>query len=403
MRTPAEPPALEARTATLGEELRERLESVLSELPKGRSGPQELARALALDKVLTSRVLKALRSKDPIGVVRHLPGPDPLNRFAKAARRRGAAAETVKALESSIGRFQEFIRNDVGDRSALDTLISSWLPEAKAEFELRRRQSAFKAMSQLKGAAADNNLGTVVLHPSEDGEHVDVVWVFGLLGLRRLRPGVPVKLNSRRESGEKRARHPTTLGGLPITDPQALRLDQFCHDPPAEIEVDQVGDRVQYLLGGNGFGARARTDLILAEVNLAEMRREIPRAEGRQAYVFAEVGTPSHSVVLDVIVSKELYSGAPQLYVYDTALEGIASPNDRARDIDREELTRIVTPLESDPRAWRIPEIPAYVELCDHVLRSMKWSATDFQLYRARVEYPLYGSQLVMTFDASQG
>ncbi len=391
---------LEARINDVGRSLGESLNAVLDALPDGRRGPQRLGQALGLDKVLISRLLKAARSRDPMAVTYHLPGPEPLRRFVRAARRGGVDVELTARAQAAVAEFEELIRHDAGDRGALDAMISAWLPEAREEFELRRRQSAYKALSHLKGVSAEVNLGTVLLHPSEDGDNLDVVWVVGLLGLRRLRAGVNVKLTSRRSSGEQSERQPLTLDGRPVEDLQGLRLDAFCDAPPAPVEVRRAGETTQYLLGGDDFGPRSAVDLILAEVNYSEMARFVPAGSGRKGFVFAEVGTPCRSLLFDVLVHDDVYPGAtPSLAVYDTALEGVASVNDPGRDIDRIEVSETFGWLGRGTGGLRTPDAPHYTDLVGHVLESTGWDGERFRAYRHRIEYPLYGSQVVAVFQ----
>jgi hypothetical protein len=72
-----------------------------------------------------------------------------MNPFAPVTKTRagsfGADAEEV------VRRFEMLICQEAGDRSALDTLISGWLLEARSVFDLRRKQSEFRATSQLLG------------------------------------------------------------------------------------------------------------------------------------------------------------------------------------------------------------------------------------------------------------
>jgi len=400
---PAGPVAagVRARIATVGERLGRTHLAVLAGLPDAEQGPQALARALGVDKVFASRLLKALRpGRDPLAVVYHAPGPEPLRRFLRAARRRGADPGAVAAAEEAVDGFRELIRRDAGDRSGLDAMLSAWLPEARAEFELRRKQTAFRAQSELKGVSADTNLATVFLHPSDDGVHLDVVWLIGLLGLRRLRPGAAVKFATRRMAPEPRPRAPRTLAGDPAEGLEGLRLDAFCFAPPARLEMSRAGDVVHYTLGGEAFGPRAAVDLVLGEVNRAEMPRRVPAGSGRKGYVFAEVGTPCRRLLFDVFVHREVYPGAePSLVIYDTVLDGVADINDPTRDIDRLDMDESLRPLGTDARALRAEEMPRYTDLVAHVLDRLGWDAGDLSAWRCRIDHPLYGSQVAVTFD----
>ena len=179
------PSDFEDRISDLGTRLRDTLVAVLDSLGLTGQGPQHLAKRLSLDKVLMSRLLKAARCLDPIAVTHLTPGPEPLRRFFKAARRRGAKPDLIAAGERAVDEFHGLIREEFGDRSSLDAMLSSWLPQVRHEFELRRKQAAFKALSQLKGVSVRKNFGTVLLHPSEEGHRIDVVWIVGLLGIQR--------------------------------------------------------------------------------------------------------------------------------------------------------------------------------------------------------------------------
>lgn len=391
-REPLAPSSGRARITRLGEDLRTSLQALLAAFPAGAGGPQALAEAAGTNKVFTSRLQKALRQGSAAGVVYHLPGPEPLRRFVAALEALDVPTPAVAAAAHAVEAFARAIREEAGSRSEWNAMVSAWLPDSHDEFETRRRQAAFKAISELKGVSADLNLGTVLLHPSEDGAHVDVLWVMGLLGLRRLRPGAAVKLATRRQSAGAHERHPEELGGL-------LRLDAFCQAPPAPLEARHVGETVHYLLGDSGFGVRSAVDLLVAERNLAEMPRYQPRGSGRSNYVFAEAGTPARALIFDIFVHQDLYPGVrPELGVYDTALEGVADPNDPARDLDRLRTSDRIQMLGRDDDGLGIPEMPGYRDMLRKVFAQAGWPRADFDAWRVRCEYPLHGSQVCVSF-----
>ena len=232
----------EQAVARIGLALRQDVTGVLEEVFEHEPSPQSLVRTLKIDKVLASRVLKALRAKDPIAVVFRMPGPEPIRRVLRRSQKAGADESTVAAAQETVDRFEDVIRS-AGDRSSLDAIVSSWLPEARRDFQLRRKQPVFKAMSQLKGVMANTTLATALLHPAEDGQKIDIVWVLGLLGFQRLRPGVKAKLATRRIAQEGSPRHPYNLSGERIHTVDDARLDQFCEAMPAPVAVREVRRR----------------------------------------------------------------------------------------------------------------------------------------------------------------
>ncbi|HMQ14819.1 MAG TPA: hypothetical protein PKC49_02490 [Phycisphaerae bacterium] len=349
--------------------------------------------------MLASRTLRAVAHRDPFAILYAAPGPEPLRRLVRMLEKRGVEPAIIAQAMAAVDELERVTRDEAGDRSALEALLSAWLPEARAEFELRRKQAAFRAISELRGVSVDTDLATVLLHPSSDGVHDDVVWLFGKLGLRRLRAGSSVKFATRRLTSSEPPRRPQTLDGASVSGFDGLRLNEFCSAPLPPLDVQQAGEVVHYTLGDIGIGPKSAVDLVFAEVNRAELPRRLASDPGRKRHVFAEVATPTRLLIFDVLVARGVFPGEPALYVYDTAFDGIANVNDAARDIDRLDTCESVLPLGQGIAKCRAAELPRYVELLRHVCERLDWNPDGFRGYRCRIEYPLYGTQVVMAFD----
>lgn len=402
---------LEVRIAKVGDELLSSLSAALKVNGSGGAsggkgeGPQALAKRLGVDKVLASRVLKAVRSTDPMSVVHRAPGPEPLRRIVRALAKRGVEADVIRSANAAIDEFERLIREDIGDRSSLDAILSAWAPEARREFELRRKQAAFRAMSQLKGAEMGTLLATAMLAPSAQAERkLDVVWINGAFGLRRLRPGAGVKFATRRLSGKDGDRRPRTLGGEPVEGLDRLILEEFCSVPPPRLVAQKVGEVVHYTLGEDAFGPGSEVDLVFAEANLAELDMYRQAGSTRKRYAFAEVSTPSRAMQFDCFVHEDaLPQGEPTLKIYDTSFEGVADVNDPAREIDRLDLLERIEPLGTGMSMVRSADASRYTELLRLACSSMGWDGSRFRGFRCRIEYPIYGSQVAMAFDPPEG
>ena len=183
-----------------------------------------------------------------------------------------------------------------------------------------------------------------------------------------------------------------------MEDLEGLRLDDFCDSPPAKLEVRSGGDVVHYLLAEGSYGRRHVHDLLLAEVNMGEMPNT--PAPGRRGYVFAEVSTPSRSLLFDVLLHEDVYPGlTPELMLFDTTSDGVVDVNDPARAIDRFDLAESIVPLGQGRQRLRVPDVPAYMELVSHVEQSLGWNLEEFRSFRCRIDYPVHGSQVVAAFD----
>ena len=267
---PSPEPTLESKVADVGRTLAKRLGRVVDNVAGKPQGPVSLAKVVGVHKGFCSRVLRAAASRDPIAVVQLMPGVEPMLTFAHAAGKKGVPAKLVDELIRSLQDFDELIRTEAGDRSGFDAIIASWLPEVRGEFELRRKQAIFRAMSQLKGKAAHTYIATPIVYPTRVGDRLDLVWVFAHLQLQRLRPGVAVHFASRRiarphgDSTTQRVRHPKTLEGKDIEGADGLLLPEYCSRPTPKLNVRTAGDIAEYSLADASYGRRSMCDLVIA-------------------------------------------------------------------------------------------------------------------------------------------
>ena len=390
--------SIEVRFSRAGESLLEGLTRVIEQVPGSDSGPQRLAGELGVDKVLASRLLKALRSPDSMSVLHRAPGPEPLRRVLKASAKHGVNPELIAQASQAVDNFEELIRSEIGDRSALEAILSAWVPEARREFELRRKQAAFRAMSQLKGAQAEVYAETAIFAPSADNEHIDVVWIKCLVNLQRLRPGVRIKFTSRRavESGDSRL--PRSLSGDPIERATDATLSDYSSAPTPELTPVRAGEMMHYLLEGDEFGSAHSTTLVTCEVNRAEIPRYIEDTT-RKAWASSDINIPSRRLQFDALVHEDLYPGAhPELLIYDTAINGQADINDRQRDIDRLDLLEHVEHLGSGLDRFASSHVPRSRKLLSEVFDTLGYDASRTRGYRVVSDYPIYGSQYAMCF-----
>jgi hypothetical protein len=131
--------ALEVRIVRSGDDLLRSLTALMDTIPGKPQGPQALADTLGIDKVLASRMLKAVRAADPIAALHRMPGPEPLRRVVNAAGTLGAPAELIASASAAVADFEQLIRQEFGDRGSLDAIVSGWIPQARREFEIRRK------------------------------------------------------------------------------------------------------------------------------------------------------------------------------------------------------------------------------------------------------------------------
>ena len=343
-----------------------------------RAGPQALATAVGVDKVLTSRLLKMLRHDNPIATVYHAPGPDPLHRFVRAAGRRGVPRELTRPASAAIDELETLIQQDAGDRSSLDAILAVWLPEEQGGFELRRKQSAFRAMSLLRGSACETALTTAIVMPTGDGIHTNTAWIMGMLGVHRLRPGGRATYTIRSVTKAERDRTQRTLDGKPLGNPEDVRLDEWCVRPPSPINIKTVGngeeEAVYYMLGGTGFGVASATDFLVGQLTMAS--GFLVRPDDRVPFLFSEAPIAARRLVFDAFIHHGARRSPPKLKLHDTSYGGIVDPNDPMRDEDELMLADEITPLSTSIAP--LPELPKYNSLLTTLMEKQGFRTDEF-------------------------
>lgn len=397
---PSAPNQIDRQIARVCLDLVHALERLIAQVGQGPVRPQELARRLNLNKSLASRLCRVVRSADPVAAAHLMPGPEALRMVLEAARRSMPSGDpTVPVLDRAIGAFEELIRRDLGDRAALDALLSETIPEARERFEMTNKQAAFRAMANLKAVRAELQLTTVFVHPGLDPGALDCVTLAGLLGLRRLRPGALVQVYSEHLDPLADRDLRETLDGRMVEGVQELLLREHCTQPPPRLETRRDGRRVIYCVGGNGVGLHSAVDLVFAERQRGWLRRYRIPGGHPTAGAAATIDQPTATLLFDMFVHRDAWPGVePQLFIYDTVIRGTAHPEDITRTVDRLDLLESIRPLGWGLSKARAADVPRYLDMLEHVCRSMSWEPDALRGYRCRIRYPIYGTQICMSF-----
>jgi len=391
---------VEARIANVGRQLSDCFNRVLRELPGRPTRPNELVEVLGVNRSISGRVLSATESSEPLSVVHTIPGPDPLRKLLRAARRKGVDAGLIGEAEQTVRELELLIRDVAGDRPALDAIISSLLPQARSKFELNAKYTVFRGTSLIKGAMAETWVHTAIVHPSATSEaHHDVAHLYGTLGLRRLRPNVGIKFTYQQFGTPMQPCR--TLDGRPVEQSDGTDLDQFCTLQPATMSQEITGNGAVFALAGEAIGPQSAVDKIIGELRPQAMGRFAADAERNRKSLFVAPCVPVKALVFDVLLHESVYSGSePALMIYDTTIEGMASVNDPVRDADRLDLRESIMVLGRDVRQFELEEMPHYIDMLRHAGATLGWDLAAFRGYRCTIQYPMHGSQVCMVFAA---
>lgn len=388
------------RASGVGRQLASASASFLASLRTPIRTASDLIKAAGVNKDLASRFLNALGKHDPLAVVYYMPGVESLRRLSRGARARSGDPEAIRAFEEAIDAYEQFLQDEVGGRHALDAIASAWLPEARERFEATSRQMAYRAAANLRGVECQTVLSTMIIHPGADPERYDGIALFAQVGLRRLRPSVPLTISTFDHRDDTAGRPAYTLDGRPIRhdDPMAEVLTRFGRTEPPPMRAVRSGSCTAFQLVGDALGADTASDIVFGEYTPGLYRRWAMRPDDIAAHMYP-VETPAQRLVQDVLVHPEVWDGRPpELMLYNACVRGTALPYDRSRDTDRVDLLDTARHIGDGVSCCRVAEMPGYVALLRWACEQRGWDPDRLRVFRCDSRYPVYGVQYVMAF-----
>ncbi len=384
-------------TLVLGK-LQMALSDLLRAAPESTRTASEVERALGVDYKLSWQVHRIATVKNPLAGGANVPARVSMQKLLHAAARRRIPGGIISRVADAFDAFERLMESEAGDRSELDAMLASFVPESREKRELEIKRAAFKAQSQLKSVTMDAQVGAFLLHPSGDGQMVDRATFSAYVGLRRLRPGAHIGFST------ISATSPTSVvqtidGGSPDTG-HSILLPQYCSKPTPRFEVHRFGTHTRYSVAGSDVGVSAAVQLVMAELRRGAMKR-FRQPDGRSmSGVMNTTDIPMKRQTTDIFLHRDVYPGSlPEFAVFDTVPRGLATAlDDPAREIDRIPFEESVRPLVGGLEHAGLAHVPEYMDMLGSVCRKLGWDPSEFRGFRLDVLYPVYGAQYMIGF-----
>lgn len=347
----------------------------------------------------------AMSSSDPLAVAYALPGPVPLRIFLDASIGHGPSLAAIQDARDAVTEFEGFLNEHFEDRGELDALLGTLLHDARRRSESAAKQAMFRGAVGIKGVSCEVSVVSFLIHPSQTRPGwCDTAMLGGMIGLRRLRPQVPVEYTS--ELTSDRVGTPIALGEREPVDPAASGteplLRQFCSPEQLPVEAIFGRERVTYRLTGDGIGRNSAVNLMLSEFYPSNHPMVRVADHATRRWVYATIEQPSRRLVLDMFVHRNVWARhRPRLEMYDTSIHGLSDPAIPDHAGRRLDLAEVIEELGQGLACARHKSLPRYTDALDHVAAKRGWNAGDFTAYRCEILYPMYGSQVCMVFDLS--
>src|SRR6185503_7033457 len=171
-------------------------------------------------------------------------------------------------------------------------------------------------------------------------------------------------------------------------------LEQFCSKPMPEIQVSPRGQVAHYTLIGDTVGMRSSANVVHA--TLMPAKRDLYRsADSQKSAVVVGMSMPARKFIFDVLLHEGVFPGQePTLELRQTV--GVFNRDD---DADRFDVIESIQPLGKGIPRFRAADSQDYQDILHHVCEHRQWDSNKLRGYRCQIEYPVYSSEIAMTFD----
>ncbi|MEO1009155.1 MAG: hypothetical protein AAFX79_11355 [Planctomycetota bacterium] len=400
---PAAPSELDREVVDAVIGLRSAYVDLLADIPRNDAGAIGVERALGISKKLAWQVYRVATAEDPVAAGARVPGRAATRQLLAAASRAGVEAAVIDRVSAATEGFHGVVEEFADDRSTFDLMVRSVTGDGLATHDAELKRTAYRANRELAGRCCDVDVFTLLVHPGDAPGTMDFCSLRGLVGLRRLRPEVPLVVSRHRfDRGEghvqpREAVFPEPGEGLP-----SGLVRPFCSEPLPAIEQHTGRDGyTRFIAQTSSLGPRSAVTCFLAD-----RTRNLPvRSPDGAAAIghIHEIATPARVLYQDMLVHERLLHEAahgpiePQLRILARRPEEIAWPGDdvgvqlplRERTIRSASATKVLG----------VAELGRYRDLVAHVAGGLGWDLDRFVLLRTRVEHPVLHSLVWMRVD----
>ncbi|MFH1747314.1 MAG: hypothetical protein ABIG44_09760 [Planctomycetota bacterium] len=413
---PANSVSLAEEIPSVTQRVRAALARVVEALPTPVRRAKDLEEALILQTTLAWKVFNLIYGQGPIPDAKHIPGTSAFESFLRSANAAGVSPDLVDAARRARNDFEQLVRIHAGDRSSFDMMLAGCTTEGQQRIAIKHRKEAFRGNSYILGRQAKAQFKAFFVVPSADGRRLDGAILRGFVGLRRLRPDIPISISYSMvfKPAEQTDGVASRTPAAPATDPGSQRrevdptrkreplapvsvntdgsysaplLESFCSQPMPDIRrVEHPVGFFEDILVDDTIGETGRVTCALAEVvRAAEPRYATPG--DRTARYVDTFAIPSEVAVIDLYLGDEVaVIGEPTFTLFATsplrAWPNAQAEHDRLHLLEQPTLIGQGIHLASDP------DVPRYGEMVQHVLDRLGWDAARFRHYRMRLRYP---------------
>jgi hypothetical protein len=367
--------------------------------------PQEVSRQFKLDKSLTWKISKILRSDDAFDVVSLIPGAEGITRLLNAMTAAGASGVVTERVRSAMREFDTMVQRHAGDRATLDLVLDSMHPGASMQ---ESRRLAFLGNSGILGLQTRVRFATRIIAPSRDNPScLDFALITGVRDLRRLRGTAswPIYRFTQFKDDLTSAELSGSTTPLEDHEPRSQTGSQsnwlmpsWCSSQIPSIRVRRVGNSMIYELVEGPVGRTGETNLTFGYLDRGAVSR-FATDKDKQGHFATGLTTPSETMLIDFFVHRSL----PELEQLQsrivTTIPGLAG---------EAAICELPIPVQFSRLAGRPPQAVTQLMSDYHKLiawvfernaERCGWDASEFYGMRMTIEHPPLHATVLSSYD----
>ncbi len=359
--------------------------------------PQEVSRRFRLDKSLTWKFSKILRSEHGLDVVSLIPGSEGVTRLLTAMAAAGANEQRIEKVRAAMREFDAMVLTHAGDRATLDLYLDSMHPSATMQ---ESRRLAYLGNSGILGLQTRVRFATRIIAPSEtDPSRLDLALVTGVRDLRRLRPLAPWPIYRFTRFKEDLTLEPFARTVSPLEPVEGVGevdwlMRSWCSSPMPSVRRRDAEESVVYELVDGPVGRTGEANLTFGYVERSAVPRYATAAD-RHGQFMTGISLPTEVTLLDIFFHRELPEVERSEARFVTQFPGVGG------DAGLAELPIPLTfmPLRGRPTHAATPLMGDYAQLMESVFETCRWDPQEFGAIRLVIEHPPLHSSVFASYD----
>lgn len=378
------------------------IRAVYSALSLDIEKPQDVARALDLDKNLTWKVSRMALLTDPLAAAALVPGTEAIRILTQALIEADAPAAMIESLRTAADGFESMVEVHAGDRPSLQVLLDG--RSANADLE-QSRKLAFRGLAGLWGIQARVRSMIACVKPSEDDAGMlDLAIVGGLHDVRRMRQldGWPLFRFQAYKGAEY---EPVAMDGIEPLEPASsaddplLIVRSFCDPQVLPVRSVRCENEIVHELTAGPIGRKGASTVVFGKIERATASRYADKPKTDEWGEFnALINLPTESLLFDLVVHRsmtEIENAEAIVYGRPFGSLPLELP---AREQLRLPIRESVRPVVGGPTRWNTDLCPRHAELIHFTIARMGGVPADYRVLRLEMDFPPMPSTVTIRY-----